>query len=136
MRSDSERKYIKLRGHHLICLNFFSGEGYDIDFIKNLEYVVERINMGVVIKLVEGADDICERCSNLKGGMCYYKQGADDGIRRMDSMAMDLLGVQKGQELLWDQIKKRLPLVMAKWRDVFCNCCEWKYVCEKKEFYL
>ena len=30
----------KLRGHHLICLHFYEGEGYDEPFIKSLEKVI------------------------------------------------------------------------------------------------
>lgn len=31
-----------LRGHHLICLHFFKGEGYDAAFVENLARVIAQ----------------------------------------------------------------------------------------------
>jgi len=47
----------KLRGHHLICLNFFRGEGYSEDFIKNIYSVMKKEK----VEIVKGADDVCAR---------------------------------------------------------------------------
>jgi len=55
----------KLRGHHLICLNFFKGEGYSEDFISNIHSVIGEDN----IEIVQGPDDVCAWCPYLKDGM-------------------------------------------------------------------
>ena len=34
---------LKFRGHHLICLYFFSGEGYNNTYIDNLKIVMNRV---------------------------------------------------------------------------------------------
>ena len=52
---------LNLRGHHLICLNFFKGEGYDEVFIKNLEKILSKMEKEN-IKVVEDFDDVCKSC--------------------------------------------------------------------------
>lgn len=126
-------KVIKVRGHHLICLNFFSGEGYDEDFVRNLEQVVSELKSGVTFQIVYGSDDICYRCPNLKNNKCYYKEDSDEGILRMDMVALDLLKVRIGQRLRWDEIEVNIAKVLRKWKSLYCNLCEWRYVCEKKD---
>lgn len=37
---------IRLRGHHLICLHFYRGEGYSREFVENLEDIVRRAKGG------------------------------------------------------------------------------------------
>ena len=84
--------YPKLRGHHLICLQFYRGEGYSEDFVKNLESVLEKAReRGVLI--VEGADDVCRSCPYLIDGKCSYKEGAEEEIRYLDMLALTLLGL-------------------------------------------
>jgi len=45
----------KLRGHHLICLNFFRGEGYSDDFIRNIYEVLKKEK----VEILAGPDEIC-----------------------------------------------------------------------------
>ncbi|GAB6182991.1 hypothetical protein JCM13991_07320 [Thermodesulfovibrio hydrogeniphilus] len=67
---------IRLRGHHLICLHFFSGESYETDFIANLMDVLKRCE-GEEIEVVEVADDICLKCSYLQNSQCFYTKDAE-----------------------------------------------------------
>ena len=36
---------LRLRAHHLICLQFFKGEGYSLEFIENLEILRHLLNL-------------------------------------------------------------------------------------------
>uniref|UniRef100_A0A7C4WD24 DUF1284 domain-containing protein n=1 Tax=Geoglobus ahangari TaxID=113653 RepID=A0A7C4WD24_9EURY len=63
---------MKLRGHHLICLNFFKGEGYSKEFVENIERILKEREIEVVI----GADDVCSKCPHLKSGSCNYKENS------------------------------------------------------------
>ncbi len=130
-----EKNEIKLRGHHLVCLNFFSGEGYDEEFITNLTKVVYELENGVSIRIITGGDDICKKCPNLKENKCYYKEDSDEGIRKMDKVALELLELKKNKKIRWYDIKLKIPGVLPEWKNLFCNSCEWKYVCEKNPRY-
>ena len=65
----SSEKVIKLRGHHLVCLHFFKGEGYNLEYVENLAYILKRAEAGDGIEVAAGADDVCNTCPSLKEGM-------------------------------------------------------------------
>jgi hypothetical protein len=125
---------IKFRGHHLICLHFFSGEGYDDIFKENLRDVLERTETED-IEVCEEADEICEKCPYLKKFKCRYDEHADDEIREMDKTALSLLKIDKYARVRWHRIKKNIPEIFFQWYKGNCNECDWKQVCEKNHFY-
>ncbi len=126
---------LKLRGHHLICLYFFSGEGYDSVFTENLTDVLRR-TVGEDIKVCGDVDDVCVRCPYCNGSRCEYAEDADEGIKMMDDMALSLLGMEKGSIIRWERIKERLPEIFHEWHKHQCRGCEWHKVCEKSEEWM
>lgn len=122
------------RGHHLICLHFFNGEGYNAEFIENLATILEAAR-DADIEVCHGADNICKKCPSLKEDTCQYSQGADNEIKTMDNMALDLLGAVPGDKLGWQQIKERLPLIFKEWHGACCVNCGWRRVCEENDSY-
>lgn len=118
-----------LRGHHLICLHFFRGEGYDDVFVKNLGRVLADVSRGRG-KIVEGADDVCHACPHLREGLCSYKKGEEE-IRRLDALALTLLGVNEGEEIEWGDIKARLRDIFPDWVRKACSKCEWIKICRE-----
>ncbi|AKG91858.1 hypothetical protein GAH_00810 [Geoglobus ahangari] len=119
----------RLRGHHLICLNFFKGEGYSEDFVENLRRVVSDSEIEVVF----GADDVCERCPYLKDGVCSYSESAEEEVTELDQMAYRLLSTYPGQRTTWHEVKEKLPEIMRTWKEFACSECDWKTVCEEHE---
>jgi hypothetical protein len=123
-----------LRGHHLICLHFFDGEGYDQRFIDNLQSTLEKIGSSSV-RICSGADDICRECPYLKNNTCSYDQNAEKEIRSLDRRALDLLNFSAGRETGWGQIKRMLPQVFSQWYEFSCRDCQWLNVCNKNDFF-
>jgi hypothetical protein len=124
---------IRLRGHHLICLHFFRGEGYGRGFVKNLEDVMRRVTEGEKIEVVEGADDICQACPTLQGEKCVAKPGVDIEIREMDAEATAHLGIGIGTKVFWQEVKAKAMTTSKKWLAVFCEGCDWEDVCAEKK---
>lgn len=120
---------IRMRGHHLICLNFYRGEGYNQEFIENLDDVMRRAKGGEEIEVVEGADEICRVCPTLQGEKCVSKPGADAKIREMDAKAAAHLGVEIGSKVLWQEIKTKVMEAPKEWLAAFCKGCDWGEVC-------
>ncbi len=119
----------RLRGHHLICLNFFKGEGYSREFSENIWEILKKEEIQVVF----GADDVCIKCPYLENGLCVYSEKAEESVTELDQMAYRLLDVYPGDTVNWDEVKRKIPRIMKKWKDFACIDCDWKNVCESNE---
>jgi len=124
-----------LRGHHLICLHFFSGEGYNAAFVENLRNVIAAAEEGLV-QVHAGADAICKNCPSLKINKCGHSPQAEEDILAMDRLALRLLGLSSGRLIRWQDIRNMLPSIFREWHESSCNGCGWKWACEKKKLYL
>ncbi len=124
----------KLRGHHLICLHFFDGEGYDDAFIKNLEDTLPRAE-DADVEIVPTADDVCAACYHLKEGRCMQSDNADEEIREMDAKALELLGFSVSDKVGWNVLQEKIPGIFNEWHSLYCADCDWRRVCEKNMFF-
>lgn len=115
----------KLRGHHLICLNFFRGEGYSEDFISNIYSVIGKEN----IEIVKGPDDVCAMCPYLKDDMCNNPEYSDEMILLQDREALKLLMFKPGIIVSWKEISEKLPGKIEEWKAKFCVGCGYRKVC-------
>jgi len=123
---------IKLRGHHLICLHFFKGEGYNHEFVANLREILKRVKAGEEVKVLSGSDDVCRMCPYLKGEICFYNKDAEAEIREMDRMAIRLLGLKTKESVKWLDIGGKVLEILHIWAREYCKECDWRTVCEKK----
>ncbi|HIC90588.1 MAG TPA: DUF1284 domain-containing protein [Syntrophaceae bacterium] len=122
---------MKFRGHHLICLQFFRGEGYSENFVAHLHNLLKRVEEELEIEVTGAADDVCMICPYLKNGICCYKEGADEKIRDMDLKALELLKIREGIQVGWKDIREKLPEISGDWARLYCGDCDWKEACEK-----
>lgn len=120
-----------LRGHHLICLHFFKGEGYSAEFVEALEDTMERVDeAGCVV--VEGRDAVCAACPSLGPDGCESEEaGGEAGIRRIDAIARDLMRLPPGSVVTWDVLVERLPFALRSWYRETCTDCYWLEVCRE-----
>jgi len=110
---------MRLRGHHLICLNFFRGYGYSRRFVERVRKVVERVERGR-IRIVSGPDDICRFCPMLR--RCKVSED-------LDEMALKLLRVKSG--VRWEEVRRRVSKIAPVWRRIACPGCRWYKICWK-----
>ncbi len=125
---------LSFRGHHLICINFFHGEGYDEAFIDNLRNILSRVEEEEITITVD-ADDVCSACLWLQGDRCEFDESSDQEMREMDERAIDLLGLSSGDKVHWYTIRKKLPSIFSHWFSLYCSDCDWKGACEKDRFF-
>ncbi len=123
-----------LRGHHLICLHFFNGEGYTPEFITNLQSMLRSAVLNM-IEVVSGTDDICRKCPYKKGPSCRYTDNAEQEIRDMDVAALRLLHLSIGDNTDWEKIRSKIPTIFHKWYHNYCEDCDWKKACEESSFF-
>ncbi|RLI85071.1 MAG: DUF1284 domain-containing protein [Archaeoglobales archaeon] len=120
---------VRLRGHHLICLQFYRGEGYNQDFIKHLFNILERVQYEDV-EVVEGVDEVCSVCPYNSGNACVYSDStAELKIREIDELAVRLLSLSPGSKVKWDEVRKKVGGILGTWREKVCKFCDWNKVC-------
>ncbi len=123
-----------LRGHHLICLHFFNGQGYDEAFIKNLRHTLSLAEKEM-ITVSSGADDVCASCLHLRQDKCCHEDNAEESIQRMDAKALSLLGLSYNEKIGLNALKSRIPGIFSEWFSLYCRGCSWRGVCEKEVFF-
>lgn len=108
---------IRLRPHHLICLNFFVDKGYNEAFTDNMNIIYQEYLTKEII-IVEGKDDLCQSCPNLLNEDCQSPKAKryDENIKTVCNM----LTIDKIKELI----------VNNQWQTI-CFDCEWFSICQK-----
>lgn len=125
---------VRLRGHHLLCLLTFVGEGYTPAFTRNYRRTAARLSAGETIEIVDGPDDICAPMLALPDSHC-----GNDSVRHRDGLALaavaDLLGnpLEPGSPLILDGERlERLRAAFAKGSiRAACEDCEWSAFCTR-----
>jgi hypothetical protein len=122
---------LRFRGHHLICLHFLAGEGYNRDFVQNLKNVVNRAEKGEQIEIITGADDVCRSCPHLVENKCAHEDNAEAEIKKLDEAALKHLDVFVGKKISWAEIKNKINSTSQEWFSTFCEGCDWEEVCSR-----
>lgn len=116
----------KLRGHHLICLHFFKGYGYDEKFVENVRRILKEVGE---VEVVDGLDDVCEACPH-NVGFCNFSENSEEEVRGLDALALRLLDLKLGTIVNWEDLRIRVPKIMDEWRNLACKECDWRGVCD------
>lgn len=114
---------MKVRGHHVFCMNLFSGHGYNQAFAENMGKRIHSAMAGVPMRLCAEQDAVCAACSNRQpNGGCGL--GTDDVLCR-DQAALEVLKLEPGRELTWEQGKKLLRGLTEEQFAHVCGGCRW-----------
>ena len=133
--STHEAAPLRLRGHHFICLQFFSGQGYSFAYVQNLKSVVERAVVERAALVLE-ADDVCAACPGLAAdGTCLDPNAGETEVRRIDRLACEILEMGPGAQLSLPEARARLAanaVGVGRWRFDACKGCTWEDLCEAR----
>lgn len=114
---------IALRPHHILCLGFFRGKGYDGAFVRNMAGVLASLTPDTVVRLVAGHDVLCAACPN-RGEDC-------PNAAVYDSRVLELCGLEAGQRLPWGRLRQAVEeniLSPGRLASV-CGDCQWAALC-------
>lgn len=112
----------------------YLGKGYTEDFVRNYTVIIERLNAGEDIRLVEGPDDIC--LPMLKEESCHCH---NDSVRERDRLAAQAIGSVLGGTLEPGSRLKLDGRTTELLRDAFsagslraaCAACDWQTMCTR-----
>lgn len=121
---------IKIRPHHLLCLNFFIGYGYSDKFTKhmaNLKAQLEESNPET--EILSGEDMFCEECPHNKGKCESYEK-----VNALDENVIKESGIKPGDTMRYfefEEIIRNKIIKAGKLESVCANTCEWASICKK-----
>jgi hypothetical protein len=125
-----EPENIRLRPHHLLCTRFFEGKGYSNDFTLRMAEVIERLQAGAAVELVDGRDEICGNCPNMIEGRCKTQEK----VLHYDAGVMERTGLTYGDvqafSALYELVGEKIirPGVMKE----ICGDCSWSRICYRE----
>lgn len=125
--------FIKIRAHHLLCIQGFQGYGYSQDFVDNMAMIIKNIDLNpdLEIEIILDWDVICSHCPHNVKGICQRRSDSAQKIKAMDVNVLRKLDLKEGAR---GRAKDFFYLVNMKLRnrsDIqdICGNCEWKEKC-------
>ena len=122
---------LKLRPHHLLCLQKYVGKGYDRTFTLKMNAVAQTLksNPNTQIELVVGMDDLCCSCPNNMGDRC----SSQDKVCNMDEKAIKACDLGYGSVYAWRDVAERAKSTVLQTDKFYAICgdCEWLELCKK-----
>lgn len=116
---------MKIRAHHLLCMQLYEGKGYNDEFCKGMEQVIKDIRTnGVSFTVQKKADIICKKCPNrMKKTEC--RLGSQD-VEKKDIEVMKALNLKNNEIISYEIIYQRLEnnIDENKFLNI-CGSCRW-----------
>lgn len=116
----------RLRGHHLLCLLAFAGEGYSDGFVLEFARLAQIYrNPQSMLDITVGPDDACQSCPHLGPGGCKSPiDGPEQAVKDLDQAVLDLLGIEPGIHQAAD-LHSRLRTIDESALHTTCKACSW-----------
>ncbi len=126
---------MNLRPHHLLCIQKFTGYGYNADFTARMKSIISEVteNPKTQITVAQGCDDLCKMCPNNISSVCTSLEK----VALMDSAVLSICSLAYGENILWTKAadKAREPIFETEEFNSICACCQWFELCRRTEIY-
>ena len=124
---------MKLRPHHLLCTQGYSGKGYNDEFVENMTAITNilRGDSDVAVELVFTTDDICAKCPlKLGEDLCEDQQK----VKRMDKKVVEYFALEEKSYIYQDITHEINTKMVSSMMDDICSECSWYSVsaCKKR----
>lgn len=120
---------ITIRGHTLLCLQGFRGEGYNIAFVDRLTEIHGdlRSNPDRLVKIIQIPDTLCEACPNLYIDRCQLNgPNSEKEMKVQDTNVMTRLGIESEDTIPWKEILNRIGnKIEGSVLSDICGNCRW-----------
>ncbi len=124
---------MKIRAHHLLCMQGFQGYGYSEDFSRNMAEIIETLQNFPKheVEIVAEIDAICTCCPHSINGNCQESKGSNEKIVSMDLTVLKKLGISQGSVFKADEIFEITNNKLKTYADVkeICGNCKWSEKC-------
>lgn len=115
---------LKIRPHHLICMQAYIGKGYSKEFEENMSWIVESLekNKDQTIKVLVENDDICSKCPNsISSNKCI----SNEKVLSIDNKVLKELDLKPGEYTYISLLEKVKEKMNENVFEHICNECNW-----------
>lgn len=123
---------MRIRAHHLLCMQGFQGYGYSKEFAEAMALVVDHTgsNPNLQLELTANCDEICSHCPHNVDYICKDFD-ADENIKRMDKTVLQKLGILEGSKIEAGRILEYVNETFMTREDAreVCGDCLWSDKC-------
>ena len=115
---------MKLRPHHLLCTQGYSGKGYNSDFVQNMTAITTylRNDANAIVEIVFSTDDICKKCPRmLDANLCE----SNDKVKRFDKKVVEYFGIEEKCYIYQDIVREINAKMTSSIMEDICSDCEW-----------
>ena len=127
------RTEVHLRPHHLLCIQKFTGHGYDAAFTAFMTALTGllRSQPQTRITLVQGADDLCAHCPHLCGGVC----DAAKKTAALDAAVLQACKLAPDTADTWQTLSVCAYSIILQSQEFhkICARCQWYALCKITE---
>lgn len=125
-------KCLKIRAHHLCCIQGFQGYGYSPAFVANMRTVISDIKAfpSMPIELVSECDVICISCPSERE--CSTQKSVNSHrIKNMDLVVMEKLKIKEGTVMEANEAFRLINSKLHNASDIedICETCKWRKKC-------
>ncbi len=116
---------MKLRPHHLLCTQGFSGNGYSPEFVVNMtRYVTQmRTDPDFEILLTNLCDDLCICCPNR---IDEVRCEDDAKVLHYDQKVLELFQLEVGKVYRYQDLIRQIDDAMTPEKmNEICGNCNW-----------
>ncbi len=121
---------MKLRPHHALCVQKFTGHGYDENFTRHMTETVQVLkeHPDEKVDIISGCDDLCAHCPNNENGACTTLQK----VAEMDRAVLSSTGLRIGEAVAWGRLAAlaRETVFETAEFEAVCKNCEWYALCK------
>lgn len=131
----AERRIIEMniRPHHLLCIQKFTGHGYNAAFTAQMASIVSELADKPVtqITVTQGCDDLCKMCPNNISNACI----SWEKVALMDSAVLSICNLTYGKSVPWIECanKARKRIFQMDEFIKICACYQWFEICRSME---
>lgn len=115
---------MKLRPHHLLCTQGYSGKGYSTEFVTHMNKIVTQLCdiEPAEIEIIFGTDDLCVACPHKAGeNLC----ATQEKVNWFDQKVVEFFNLQERKYIYQDLIKEIDENMTEEMMDIICEKCSW-----------
>jgi hypothetical protein len=127
--SDESSPPVRLRGHTLLCMQGFRGEGYNPQFVKNMAAIHRTLtdHPESWVEVLASPDTVCAPCPHQYPPGCVLNgAGSEEEMNDQDQVVLQRLGLKVGRHIRWQDILERIrSSVCGDDLSSICGNCRW-----------